>query len=110
MRKIIVLCLALWANFAAAESWSGDDKQIHFLGSAMVAVVVTAATDSPWIGFWSVLALGVTKEVIDQRRGGRASGRDLVADVAGAYIGSQAGRLLISRRGDTTAVVYALRF
>ena len=111
MLKIITLCLALWAHTAHAEAWSGEDKEIHFIGSATVAVVITAATESPWTGFWSAVAVGVAKELVDQRRpDGKASGRDLVADVAGAYLGSQAGRWIISRRWETTAVVFSHRF
>lgn len=108
----LTFCLAFFAGTPAlADNWSGEDKGLHFAGSATLAVVITAATENPWTGFWSAVAVGVTKEIVDSRRsGGQASGRDLVADVAGAYLGSQAGRWLISRRGDTTAVVFAVRF
>lgn len=76
-----------------------------------MAAVIAAATESPWTGFWSAVAVGVAKELVDQRRPyGQASGRDFVADLAGAYVGSQAGQLSILRRGDTTALIFPLHY
>ncbi len=109
--RIALFCLALWSGSVLAQSSSGEDKALHFAGSATLAVVITAASEDPVIGFWSAVAVGLAKELVDRRRaGGDASGRDLAADVAGAFLGAQAGRWLITRRGETTAFVYALQF
>lgn len=111
MLKIVFICLALWSGSAWSESWTGEDKALHFAGSATLATVVTVVSASPQVGFWSAVAVGVTKELIDRRRpGGDASLRDLAADVAGAYLGSQAGRWMLYRQGETTTLVLAFKF
>lgn len=94
-----------------ADSWTGRDKALHFEGSAALATAITAVSEDPALGFWGAVAVGTAKEIVDhRRRRGDASARDLVADVAGAYLGAQLGRWAIHRRSDTTAVVFAWRF
>ncbi len=112
MLKILLYCLTAWS-----ASWSGnalaqsEDKALHLVGSATLAAVVTVASESPVIGFWSAFAVGLTKELIDHRRqSGDANMRDLAADAAGAFLGAQAGRWMLYRRGETTALVYARPF
>lgn len=108
MLKPWLLCLALLAGSAWADSWTGRDKTLHFAGSAALAAALTISSKDPPFAFWSTVAVGAAKELVDlHRRRGDASARDLVADVAGAYLGTQAGRWLIYRRGPTTHVVLA---
>lgn len=111
LRACLAIFLSVCALPALADSWTGPDKEKHLLGSAAVAFVVTHATDNPTTGFWSAVAVGGAKEVYDHyHRGGDASARDLVWDVAGAYLGAQAGGWTIKRSGGTTTVAYAWRF
>lgn len=111
MLKTLAFCLAFWIGSAQAESWTSEDKGLHFVGSATLAVLITSTTESHRLGFWSVVALGVIKEAVDRGRpNGDASAMDLAAGVAGAYLGSQAGGWLIRRRGDSTALSYAIQF
>ena len=94
----------------AADSWTGSDKVLHFAGSAGIALVVTHIRRDPWVGFWSSVAVGATKELVDKRTGGDASVRDLVVDVAGAYLGSETGRWMLYRNRQTTTLVASWHF
>jgi uncharacterized protein YfiM (DUF2279 family) len=94
----------------AADSWTGNDKVLHFAGSAGIALLVTNISRDPSVGFWSSVAVGAAKELVDQRKGGDASLRDLVVDVAGAYLGSETGRWMLYRNRQTTTLVASWRF
>ena len=74
------------------DGWFGRDKLKHFLVSAFAqsasyATLQAAGADrrTALAGATAfTLSLGVGKEVLDRRRGGPFSGRDLTWDAAGA--------------------------
>ena len=74
------------------DGWFSRDKLKHFLVSAFAqsatyATLQAAGADrsTALVGATAVtLTIGIGKETVDRRRGGRFSGRDLVWDAAGA--------------------------
>ena len=113
LRSINAIALVMSLSSApavAADSWTGSDKVLHFAGSAGIALLVTDISRDPSVGFWSSVAVGAAKEWVDKRTGGDASVRDLVVDVAGAYLGSETGRWMLYRNKQTTTVVAFWRF
>ena len=94
----------------AADSWTGNDKVLHLASSAGIALVVTHISRDPSVGFWSSVATGAAKELVDKRTGGDASMRDLVVDMAGAYLGSETGRWVLYRNRQTTTLVASWQF
>ncbi|MEX0906973.1 MAG: hypothetical protein WD054_01485 [Gemmatimonadota bacterium] len=74
-----------------ANAWPGSDKFTHFGMSYAVAAFAFAASRSAGadadgsltIAIPVAVAAGVGKEIMDRRRGGPFSGRDLVADALG---------------------------
>lgn len=90
-------------GFAAAgpsvpDRWFGRDKAQHFTVSFLAAGAAGYAAQHRWnrsraagvqCGFGAALSVGILKEIYDMRRpGGRASFRDIAADLAGAAGGS----------------------
>lgn len=83
---------------AEGDPWFGQDKVKHFVGSAVAAAGVTliaennGAEDSEeaaLIGFSASMALGTTKEVLDETvRDYCFSWKDLVWDFLGASVGA----------------------
>ena len=77
---------------APADRWLGRDKVKHFLTSAFVQSVAYASLQAAGAERGVALAgataatmgAGVAKEVVDRRRGGPFSVRDLTWDAAGA--------------------------
>jgi hypothetical protein len=55
------------------------------------AVPLTAATGRPWLSALVVNAAGAAKEYTDYRNGGWCSGKDLVANALGSWLGSHYG-------------------
>jgi uncharacterized protein YfiM (DUF2279 family) len=82
------------APVRAPDRWVGEDKLKHFLiaglvqGTTFGAVTAAGARRGPAMGSASAVTavVSVGKELRDRRRGGRASGRDLVWDAAGAAL------------------------
>ena len=82
----------------AADPWFGRDKAQHFVVAFLSAGAAGYAARHRWNrgrtravrwGFGAALSAGILKEIADIRRpGGRASFRDLAADLAGAAGGS----------------------
>lgn len=113
MKALLAVVLMIAATTSQAADCSGDgmlcrDKALHFGGSAAMAAAVTMATKNERVGFWSTVAVGVAKEVWDDRnraRGHQPSAKDLLADVAGAYVGTKAGTALIIRRNSVAIVI-----
>ena len=74
------------------DRWLGRDKLKHFAAAAAIQSLAYAAVRpqvaSRSSAVWSATAVTATislgKEVVDRRRGGRFSARDLVWDAAGA--------------------------
>ena len=88
----LVPALALSVSVAISDPWFGIDKVKHFFMTAFVQSVsystlrlTNADHRSSMIGASAVSAgFGIGKEILDRRRGGVFSTRDLVWDVAGA--------------------------
>jgi putative lipoprotein len=74
------------------DRWLGRDKFLHFAAAAAIQSVAYAALrrddTSRERALWGATALtaavSIGKEVVDHRRGGAFSGRDLVWDAGGA--------------------------
>ncbi|HEY0971307.1 MAG TPA: hypothetical protein VGE02_10120 [Gemmatimonadales bacterium] len=89
MRGALIFSLAL---APPGDSWFGGDKVKHFLVSAFTQSVAFAtlqaagADRAPALvgATAATISVGIGKELVDRRTGGRASGRDLVWDLAGA--------------------------
>lgn len=107
----IVLILSIAALTHAApfhfsehgESWNGQDKQKHFVGSVVMAGTISAYTDSPTKGFAASMAVGIAKELYDSKRAGGSgfSYKDLTADVLGSAVGAYIGGCLVSYQSVT---------
>ncbi len=113
LRSLNAIALGMSLSVApamAADKWTGNDKVLHFTSSAGIALLVTHVSRDPSVGFWSSVAVGAAKELLDQRTGGDASMRDLVVDVAGAYLGSETGHWMLYRNRQTTTLVASWRF
>jgi putative lipoprotein len=90
MRGLLVLSLAFQPQ--PGDGWIGRDKVKHFLLSAFVQSVAYSSLQAAGVERGPALAgasamtlsVGVAKEVVDRRRGGAFSGRDLAWDAAGA--------------------------
>jgi uncharacterized protein YfiM (DUF2279 family) len=75
-----------------ADSWTGEDKFRHAAASWAAMVFTYAAARAVHDDSEAALAfalpvtasLGIAKEIVDQRRGGPFSFRDLAADALGA--------------------------
>jgi len=96
----ILAALALTlASSAHADSWTGRDKTLHFLGGAAVGAAVTLATDRPAYGIAAGAAVGLAKELYDtqHRSTHTPSSKDLVVTVLGAAAGSYASWLIIRK-------------
>lgn len=83
---------------APRDSWTGQDKALHFGLGAAIAAGVGVHTGDPWKGFYAGAAAGVLKEALDATGTGQVSGRDLVVTVLGAAVGASGSKLVIGRR------------
>ena len=89
---MIVPSLMLSVSLTLADPWLGFDKVKHFFMTAFVQSVsystlrlTNADHRSSMVGATAMSAgFGIGKEVLDRRRGGVFSTRDLVWDAAGA--------------------------
>lgn len=94
---LAALALAALTMPAQADDWTGPDKTKHFVLSAGLSAAVTVATKNEWAGVGAALAVGVAKEVYDYRHRDRhtPSAKDLIAGVAGGYVGAKLGGLVV---------------
>jgi putative lipoprotein len=110
MKYLLSILFAL-SNTAWADSWVGRDKQLHFAGSVVIAGVTTAITKDETTGFIVATGIGIAKEIYDSKhRAGDASYKDLAWDIAGAWVGSKLGGIIITKVGDTTKISYRIPF
>lgn len=93
MKGALLFSLAFGApDGPRADHWFGGDKVKHFLVSAFTQSVAYSALQAAGadrtpalVGATAAtLGVGIGKELVDRRSGGRASGRDLAWDLAGA--------------------------
>lgn len=88
----LTLALLFSGHAAAQDSWTGHDKQLHFLVSAGFGVASGAYFESKWTAFGVAMLPGLAKEIIDSRsEGNKFSGKDIVANAVGAGLGVQLG-------------------
>lgn len=93
------------ATAVRAESWSGQDKELHFAGGAAVSSAVTAATGSESAGLMAGVGVGIAKELADAAsRRGTPSWKDAIATALGAYVGTKTTGLLIGPRHITVRI------
>lgn len=92
---MVTIALVLQLQLAIApppDPWFGVDKAKHFLFAAHIQSVSYSALRAGevghrpaiWLASTTTLSLATIKEILDRRRGGRFSVRDLVWGVAGA--------------------------
>jgi len=93
---IASVVLLTGCSHMANDSWSGQDKAQHFLGSAMLSAAGNEVAQhqgysrdrSAMIGLMFSMSLGASKELWDSRPAGSGwSWKDFAWDVAGATTG-----------------------
>lgn len=107
---IAVLAMFLCGEANAQDTWSGRDKRQHFAISFAAGVgcsqVFQGAT-----AYGCAILPGLVKELSDsQEEGNKFSGKDMVANALGAYLGVRTGRWLIMRHNSQTIVAYRVQF
>lgn len=92
----VVLSLPLLAH---ADSWTGPDKTLHFVGGAAIGAAVTLATDKPLYGVAAGAAVGLAKELYDARNRSThtPSAKDLAVTALGAAVGSYTTHIIIRK-------------
>lgn len=94
---LALACAPVFGKCTASDSWHGQDKQLHFGGGAAIALLVTAHTRDPMTGFWSGVAVGAGKELLDATGSGTCSLQDFLVTVAGSAVGAFTGHIVIRR-------------
>ena len=87
--RAALLGLMLATSAAWADDWTGPDKPRHLLAGGFIAAAVTAATRDERTGFVAGSAVGLLKELHDAAGQGKASGKDFIVTVLGAYLGAR---------------------
>lgn len=106
MKKLLTLLLLVCSLQAHADSWTGEDKKLHFGAGFVISSLVTLHTKDPWEGFkWGVIA-GATKEAVDATGVGEVSAKDFAVTALGSAIGAYTGGLIVSRSQGTTTIAY----
>jgi uncharacterized protein YfiM (DUF2279 family) len=92
MKRLLAIS-ALLASSAHADSWTGQDKTLHFVGGAAIGASVTIATGNERMGMLAGAGVGLVKEIYDSRHRDRhtPSGKDFAVTVLGAVVGSYTG-------------------
>lgn len=107
----VCVLAALQPEASRADTWNGEDKNLHFAGSAAIAKLVASGTGQPNLGFWSSVAIGAAKEYSDRYRAGhQTSVKDLAWDVSGAYFGVNQKGWALYRSGTGTVVSFSMQF
>lgn len=112
MKRTIILALAAASISCHADEWTGQDKAKHFAVSAAIGAAIKASTD---LSDNQALALamvpGLLKEANDSRQGGSGwSNKDIVWNLAGAYVGIKATGWMLSHSRGQTFVGYKAEF
>lgn len=107
MLNRLIVSLILLSGLAHADDWTGDDKNKHFAGSALMGVAASVAfkdSDHPVLyPMAAVLAVGLAKEIRDEvaPAGSGFSYKDLAADALGAALGVSVGNGIIYATRNT---------
>ena len=113
MRRIAIALIVCLALPAYADSWGTPDKPKHFAASALwgagARIICQGCND------WQATALGsmpgLVKEIQDSRPGGTGfSYKDMVANIAGAYVGQKLMGVVITHANGQTKIAYAKQF
>jgi len=93
LRHLAVLTfLALASLQCAADDWTGDDKNKHFVVSTVLSSAAYSVCENRTCAFAVAMVPGILKEVYDsQQEGNHFSGKDLAWDALGAFVGVQIG-------------------
>ena len=110
MHRIFALTTLLACTTVHADEWTGEDKKLHAIGGAAIALAMTAQTGSSLTGFAWGCGAGVAKEVFDSTGQGQVSGKDLIVTCAGAAVGAGAGRFFITKIDGGIKLSFAARF
>lgn len=109
----VLLAVALGAAWSGAVKAAPnvDDKQLHGLAGAGIAVAATGLTQSAWKGFIAGCGANVIKEGLDAAGMGVPDAKDIAAGCLGAAIGAGAGHIVFVRPTKGGAQVgVALKF
>jgi uncharacterized protein YfiM (DUF2279 family) len=106
MKRIIIAALSALTLTAQADEWTGRDKNIHFVGGALVSATVFAATGHEGYAFGAGVAAGLAKELYDTGGRGTVSFKDFAVTALGAYVGTKSAGWIIS----PTRIVYRMSF
>ena len=91
MKKIAFVSgvLALHPIALGSDLLFGEDKKLHFLGSAILAAGIKEITTDN-MAFTGALSIGILKEYYDYKHPNKhtASYKDLLWDIGGAYVGA----------------------
>ena len=114
MKPLFITALLTVSIFPAQAQHLEKDKVQHIVVSAGLGVVVAAAKPDWTSGDQFLVAMipGVMKETYDARKGGTGfSGKDLLADAAGAFAGVQGWRwLVVPKAGGGAEVSWNTKF
>lgn len=102
--------LAAQARCTASDKWNGNDKQLHFGGGAAIAALATMHTGDRAKGFYTGVAIGAAKELIDAGGVGQCSLQDFAVTAAGAALGAYTGGLVVTHFKGRTTVSYSVEF
>lgn len=114
MRSLLAVVLSLSCIAAHADSWGTPDKPKHFTASVLwgagAKLVCPSCNDLEATALGTIP--GLVKEVQDstKRNGTGWSNRDMLANIAGAYVGTKITGLFITKTKDTTTVSYSMEF
>lgn len=107
MRHSLIISLLVLSGLAHADDWTGEDKNKHFAGSALMGVAASVAfkdSDHPVLyPMAAVLAVGLAKEIRDEvaTSGSGFIYKDLAADALGAALGVSVGNGVIYATRNT---------
>ena len=115
MKALIAATLALSSITATAQdSWTGQDKAMHFGVSYVLGIAAGNQWPRPndrWKAIGIATIPGLLKEFSDSSKGGSGfSGKDLVWDVIGATAGVYSAHWLIGRQDGKVALMYRTEF
>lgn len=89
--KLLLAATLLAASSTASAAKLDYDKQLHFLVSGGLSLAIYAATEDRELALYGTLAIGAVRELSTALRGGHFSGKDMIANAAGAYAGYYLG-------------------
>lgn len=72
------------------DAWTGPDKTKHFVGGALIALLVSFVSQDAFIGFAAYTVVALAKELIYDlaMKKGTCSFQDLVVTMTGGFAGS----------------------